>query len=58
MNKLFEEFGSVDKKDWLSQIEKDLKGKSLSVLESQPEFDINIKAYHHIDDIANQTLIH
>ena len=50
MEKLFDDFKKVSLEDWKSQIEKDLKGKPMAVLNSNPEMDIEIKAYHHADE--------
>jgi len=47
MKKLFTEFKSPDYETWLNQIKKDLKDKPLDALISNPEKDIEIKAYYH-----------
>ncbi|MBK7128614.1 MAG: hypothetical protein IPM74_01360 [Crocinitomicaceae bacterium] len=47
MNKLFSEFQAPDYDTWVNQIKKDLKDKPLSALESNPEYDLDIIAYHH-----------
>ena len=47
MKKLFNEFKSPDYETWLNQIKKDLKDKPLDALISNPEKDIEIKAYYH-----------
>lgn len=52
MEKLFEEFDSVSLKEWVDQITRDLKGKSLEVLNSKPEHDLEIKAYHHREELS------
>lgn len=49
MKELFKEFASTSEADWLKKIEVDLKGKSLDVLKSKPEPDLEIIAYHHAD---------
>jgi len=49
MEKLFDEFDQVSLNDWIQKIEKDLKGKSLDVLKSNPEHDLEVIAYHHGD---------
>ena len=51
----FNEFEKADKKDWLLQIEKDLKGKPLSILEKELEDGININSINSAEDI-NQPL--
>ena len=51
----FNEFEKADKKDWLLQIEKDLKGKPLSILEKELEEGININSINSAEDI-NQPL--
>ncbi len=50
MEKLFQEFESVTYDQWLEKIEKDLKGKSIDILHSQPESGIDLKAFHHPDE--------
>ena len=47
MKNLFDEFKPVSYNDWLAQLQKDLKDKSLNDLISFPEKDIEIKAYYH-----------
>lgn len=47
MEKLFEEFNSVDQKTWEEKILKDLKGKPAELLSSHPEEGIEIKAAYH-----------
>ena len=47
MNKLFSEFQAPDYNTWVNQIKKDLKDKPLTALESNPEYDLDIIAYHH-----------
>ncbi|MFT4601533.1 MAG: methylmalonyl-CoA mutase [Arenicella sp.] len=49
MKKLFEDFDAVSLASWTEKITADLKGKPLEVLNSNPEMDIEIKAYHHKD---------
>ena len=50
----FNEFEKADKKDWLLQIEKDLKGKPLSILEKELEDGININSINSAEDINQQ----
>jgi methylmalonyl-CoA mutase len=50
MNNIFAPFDNVSLSEWLKQIEKDLKGKPLSELNSNPESDLLIKAYHHAEN--------
>ena len=47
---LFQEFPSVSKQEWIDKIEKDLKGKSIDILNYSPELGIETKAYFHKDD--------
>lgn len=47
MKHLFQDFNPTSYTEWLSKIETDLKGKPLSVLNSNPEPDLEIVAYHH-----------
>ena len=47
MTKLFQEFKPADYDSWINQLKKDLKDKPLEALESKPEKDLEIKAYHH-----------
>jgi methylmalonyl-CoA mutase len=49
MKKLFEEFNPTSETEWIEKITTDLKGKSLEVLNSNPEMDLEIKAFHHKD---------
>ncbi len=51
MKNLFEEFQKVNRQEWLEKIEKDLKGKSIDILASRPEHDLEIVAYHHHEDL-------
>ncbi|MEO9532127.1 MAG: methylmalonyl-CoA mutase family protein [Crocinitomicaceae bacterium] len=53
MEKLFENFNKVNFEDWKNQIIKDLKGKPIEVLNSNPEMDIEIKAFHHNEEKSN-----
>ncbi len=50
---LFKEFNKVSKQEWIAKIEKDLKGKPLSILDYQPELGIETRAYFHSDDAKN-----
>lgn len=52
MEKLFDEFDAVNLEDWLAKITKDLKGKPIESLDSNPEMDIQIKAYHHKENAS------
>ena len=47
MKNLFSEFKPIDYETWLVQIKKDLKDKPLDALVTNPEKDIEIKAYYH-----------
>lgn len=47
---LFQDFPSISQAEWVAKIEKDLKGKSLDILDYSPELGINTKAYFHKDD--------
>lgn len=53
MSKLFTDFEPADYESWIKQIQKDLKDQPMSALESNPEFDLSIIAYHHPQ--ANKT---
>jgi methylmalonyl-CoA mutase len=55
MEKLFDNFNKVSFEDWKAQITKDLKGKPIDVLNSNPEMDIEIKAFHHQEEESNFT---
>ena len=48
--KLFQDFDSVSSADWITKIEKDLKGKPLDMLNYSPELGIETKAYFHPDN--------
>ncbi|MGV6861118.1 MAG: methylmalonyl-CoA mutase family protein [Putridiphycobacter sp.] len=50
---LFAEFTKVSEKEWLEKIEKDLKGKPLSILDYSPELNIETKAYFHSENANN-----
>jgi methylmalonyl-CoA mutase len=50
---LFKEFNKVSEQEWIAKIEKDLKGKPLSILNYQPELGIETKAYFHSDHAKN-----
>ena len=45
MKNLFDEFKPVSYNDWLAQLQRDLKDKSLDDLISFPEKYLEIKAY-------------
>lgn len=47
MTNQFKSFTPSSYEEWLAKIETDLKGKSLDILLSNPEPDMQIKAYHH-----------
>ena len=47
---LFKEFDKVSEQDWIAKIEKDLKGKPLSILNYNPEKELKTKAYFHSDN--------
>ncbi|MBK9192618.1 MAG: hypothetical protein IPM77_14565 [Crocinitomicaceae bacterium] len=47
MTKLFQEFKPADYDSWINQLKKDLKDKPLEALQSNPEKDLEIVAYHH-----------
>ncbi len=47
---LFKDFPTISQKEWVEKIEKDLKGKSLDILNYSPELGIDTKAYFHSDD--------
>jgi len=47
---LFKDFAPVSKAEWVEKIEKDLKGKSIDILNYSPELGIDTKAYFHADD--------
>jgi methylmalonyl-CoA mutase len=47
---LFQDFPSISQEEWVAKIEKDLKGKSLDILDYSPELGIKTKAYFHKDD--------
>lgn len=52
---LFDPFAPVSLEEWVEKIKIDLKGKPLSSLETLPEPDLKIRAYHHGDDISSKT---
>ena len=47
---LFKDFPTISQKGWVEKIEKDLKGKSLDILNYAPELGIETKAHFHPDD--------
>ena len=51
MDKLFEQFSSVSKLEWLAKIEKDLKGKSLSSLDWTIQKEFSVSPFSHADDL-------
>jgi len=52
-HQLFKDFNKVSEQEWIAKIEKDLKGKPLSILDYSPEKDIQTKAYFHSDNAKN-----
>ena len=48
--RLFQDFNSVSQAEWVEKIEKDLKGKSIDILNYTPELGIETKAHFHADD--------
>jgi len=50
MTKLFSEFKAVTKEEWLSKVEKDLKGKPLADLDWQLNDQLSISPFAHADD--------
>ena len=57
MEKLFEDFNQINLKEWVEKISTDLKGKPLDVLTTKPEMDLDIKAFHHQDEISETTSV-
>ena len=53
MTKLFSEFKSVTKADWLSKVEKDLKGKPLTGLDWQLNEELTISPFAHAEDASS-----
>ncbi len=53
IKQLFKEFNKVSEQEWVAKIEKDLKGKPLSLLDYQPELGIKTRAYFHSDNAKN-----
>ena len=47
---LFKDFPSISQKEWVEKIEKDLKGKSIDILNYSPELGIETKAHFHPED--------
>lgn len=47
---LFKDFPTISQKEWVEKIEKDLKGKSIDLLDYAPELGIETKAYFHSED--------
>jgi len=47
---LFTDFPTISQNQWVEKIEKDLKGKSLDILNYSPELGIETKAYFHPED--------
>jgi len=47
---LFKDFPTISQKEWVEKIEKDLKGKSIDLLNYAPELGIETKAYFHSED--------
>ena len=54
VNEIFKEFNPVSNDEWIEKIKTDLKGKSLDVLSSKPEPDLEIVAYHHSEMAVNK----
>lgn len=54
MSKLFSDFSSVSKEDWLKKVEQDLKGKPLENLNFTIDDDLNFSPFAHKDDFENQ----
>ncbi len=54
--KLLEEFTSVNKKDWLTAIEKHLKGKSANSLDWELEEGIIVSPLHRLEDTKGELL--
>ncbi|MFK8039474.1 MAG: methylmalonyl-CoA mutase family protein [Crocinitomicaceae bacterium] len=52
---LFSEFKAVSNHEWKTKLEKDLKGKPISSLHFNPEFDLKSKANFHPEEFVNQT---
>lgn len=52
---LFDEFNPISQAEWIKKIEQDLKGKPISVLESEPEPGLLIKAYHHRESRSSES---
>jgi len=50
---LFKEFNKVSEQEWIDKIERDLKGKPLSILNYQPELGIETRAYFHSNQAKN-----
>jgi len=55
MKKLFEEFNPTSANEWIDKITTDLKGKPIDVLISNPEMDLQIKAYHHRENASQDS---
>jgi len=53
MKSLFKEFKKASKKQWLSKVEKDLKGKSLESLDWKINEDWIVSPFAHSDDLKN-----
>ena len=50
MDQLFKEFKSVSKKEWLTKVEKDLKGKPIDKFNWEPIDGIPLTPFAHADD--------
>lgn len=55
MTNRFESFTPPTYDEWLKKIETDLKGKSMDILLSKPESDLQIQAYHHAQTTPQNT---
>ncbi len=53
--KLFEDFPPVPKADWIAQLERDLKGKSLADLHWKPEPGLALAPFYTAEDLAART---
>jgi methylmalonyl-CoA mutase len=51
MEKLFSEFSSKTKKEWLAKVEKDLKGKSIDELDWALTAELNFSPFAHAEDM-------
>lgn len=55
---LFSDFSKTSEQEWVAKIEKDLKGKPLSVLDYSPESGIDFMAYAHPDSSTTPPTLH